>query len=128
MRTHIAWNLQQSAFERPARDAEWGIAILAGITDVGTQFAQGVYQYSDRAMLHALRSCNRVRTSHYTQIGSHKAHRCSGSLDIDFLWHVAQGIDDDLRIITVAQVLGQIPATAEGIDDESSVRDAFRCR
>ena len=78
-------------------------------------------------MLHALRPCNRVRTSHYTQIGSHEAHRCSGSLDIDFLWHVAQGIDDDLRIITVAQVLGQIPATAEGIDDESSVRDAFRC-
>ena len=72
-------------------------------------------------MLHALRSRQHVRTSHYTQIGRHKAHSRTRSLDVNLLRHVAHGINNHLRIITVAQVLGQLSATTERIDDKGTV-------
>ena len=60
-------------------------------------------------------------TPHHTQIGRHEPHGCAGSFDVYHLRHIADGIDDDLCIITVAQVLGQSLPSAERIDDECAV-------
>ena len=121
LRTHVALNFQQSALQLSARDAEWGIALFACIADVGTQFPQCVHQDADRPVLHALRTRQYVRAWCHTQVGRHKSHGGSCRLDIDLLGHLLQGTDNHLRIVAVAQVLGQMLSAAERIDDQGTV-------
>ena len=96
---------------------------------MGTHVAQRVDERSDGTVLHAFRSRQHVRLPlECTQIGRHEAHGRSSGTDVDHLWHVAQGIDDNGCVVTVAQVLRQLDSPKYGLDDERPVADAFRGR
>ena len=47
-----------SAFQRLTNDVERRIALFLLILNISTEVAQGIYQDSNRAVLHALCSCD----------------------------------------------------------------------
>ena len=116
MRADVAGYLNVAAFELRSRfvvgisyrcDAEWRKTLFTVVADVGSQVSQGINQNLDRTVLHALCAGEQVAAAPSgCQKGSHESHGCASSLDIDNLWHVAQGTDNDFGVIAVAEVLG----------------------
>ena len=128
MRTDVAHNFQMASFQRFALDMEWGIAFLLFIGDVCAQIAKGIYQNAYRAVLHALGTRDGVFASGRSQVSGHESHGSTCGFDIDDLWHILEGCNNYLCIITVAQVVGLDVASCHRTDDERSVADTFGCR
>ena len=60
-----------------------------------------------------------------TEVGCHKSHGSTSSLDVYHLRHVFQGIDDHFCIITIAQIAWLNLTARHGMDDEGTIADAF---
>ena len=60
-----------------------------------------------------------------TEVGCHKSHGSTSSLDVYHLRHVFQGIDDHFCIITIAQIAWLDLTARHGMDDEGTIADAF---
>ena len=59
------------------------------------------------------------------EVGRHKAHGRSCRLDVNDGRHTGKGGNDDIGIITVAQIGGQRTAACHGMDDKCPVADAL---
>ena len=125
LRAHVARYLQQTALQLLACDLEWWESLFTHIFYISTQTAQGINQYGYGAMFHAVGTCNDVGTTHHAQVGTHESHGGTCSLDVYFVGHISQCVDNHLSIIAIAQVFWQILTAAKGIDDERTIRDTF---
>ena len=96
--------------------------------DVGTQQAQGIHEDTDRTVLHALRSRQHMGAARHTQVSRHKAHGCPRGLDVDLFRHLVECLDNHFRIVAVTEVLRQVRASAECVDDQCPVGYALRSR
>ena len=62
----------------------------------------------DRAVSHTFGSRDGMQLSFAdAEPCRHEAHRRSGSLDVYCLRHILQGVDDNLCVVAVRQVVGQ---------------------
>ena len=114
-----------SAFQWLTYDVEWRIALFLFILYVSSEIAQGIYQDSNRAVLHALGTCNGMLARCSRKISGHKAHGSTGSLDVDDIRHIAQCRNDDFCIIAIAQVVRLQLASRHGIDYQCTVADTL---
>ena len=114
-----------SAFQWLTNDVEWRIALFLFILYISSEVTQGIYQDSNRAVLHALGTCDGMLARCSRKIGGHKAHGGTGSLDVDDIRHIAQCCNDDFCIIAIAQVVGLQLASRHGIDYQCTVADTL---
>ena len=118
-----------SAFQLAPLDAQWGKTLLVHVLDVGTQTAQGIYQDVDGTMLHALRTRDDVFLAIAgSQIGRHETHGGSCRFDVNLIGVGLQRIDNHLCVIAVRQVLWQHVTARQRMNNQCTVRDAFRRR
>ena len=114
-----------STFQWLTYDVEWRIALFLFVLYISSEVAQGIYQDSNRAVLHALGTCDGMLAWCSRKIGGHKAHGSTGSLDVDDIRHIAQCRNDDFCIIAIAQVVGLQLASRHGIDYQCTVADTL---
>ena len=58
LRTDVSHHFEMSAFQWLTYDVEWRIALFLFILYISSEVAQGIYQDSNRAVLHALCTCD----------------------------------------------------------------------
>ena len=125
---HVARYRQNATFKAVPIDMEWGITLFVGILYVGTQRPQRVDKYTDRTMAHALSTRYRVLARRNAQVGGHKPHGCSRCLYVDSRRHVTKGINYDLSVVAVGQVLWQFLSARQGMKNKRTIADTLRCR
>ena len=112
LRTDVARHVQLTAVQPLALDAQRRKALCLRIADVRSQTAQGIYQHTNRTVLHALRARQHVLLAvPHRQQGSHKTHGRTAGLDIHFVRIVPQCTDNHLRIVAIRQIIGHNATT-----------------
>ena len=101
LRADVARDLELTAFELMAFDAQGRKAFLAGVFNVSTQRTQSVNQDADGSVLHALRTSDDVFAGCERQICREKTHGRTCCLDVDDLVGGLQGVDDHGGVVAV---------------------------
>ena len=95
---------------------------------LSAEFAQGVYQYADGALLHALRTGDDAGARSYAEVGGEETHGGAGGKDIYMSGISVEGASHHYGVVTIAQIAGQDIAVGKGVEDEGPVTDTFGCR
>lgn len=105
-----------------------GETFVPDVFNLSTEFAQGVYQYADGALLHALCTGDDAGARSYAEVGGEETHGGAGGKDIYMSGISVEGASHHYGVVTIAQIAGQDIAVGKGVEDECPVTDTFGCR
>ena len=111
------------------------VSFSFSVADIGSQRAKGIDQQADRALLHAGTAGKQPLAGARAEVGGEEAHGGAGGMDIDdgypglgtqgAVLLLFQGANHHGGVVAIAQVLGALMASAQGMEDEGTVADAF---
>ena len=126
LRTDIAGDFQPSAGKATATYQERRITLLAQISDVGPEIAQGIDKRTNRPVAHTVGPREHMFAFGSGKVSGKETHGSTSSPHVNGRATVFKCLHHDLRVIAVGKVIRMHVASGQGTDDERTVADALR--